>query len=174
MKKIFACFVCTGFLALFSACNSGTTEEVTTEDSTTTGVTANNDQEGANATMNADESNRSYKDLYTGSTIKVHRDAATGRYVNAETNSVIEYYYDPATSDTFDASGRVVNMALIRGADGKYTVDEAKVKFQSDGDMKMKSADGETKVKLETNGDGKIKNASGKVKVKDGEVEVKE
>jgi hypothetical protein len=52
-------------------------------------------------------------------------------------------------------------------------VDESKIKFQGDGDVKMKSADGETKVKLETNGDGKIKNDSMKVKVKDGEIKVK-
>ncbi len=138
-------------------------------DSTAMTTTTTDETVGDNSQMVS----KSYVDLYTGSTVKVSKDEATGSYMNTETRSPVEFYFDPETHDTFDTRGRVVNMSISKGTDGKYMVDESKIKFQGDGDVKMKSADGETKVKLETNGDGKIKNDSMKVKVKDGEIKVK-
>ena len=166
MKKIFFPFAgAIAFMTMVS-CGSGSGDEISDTTSTTTSTDA--------TTGAASADTKSYVDLSTGSTVKVRRDEQSGKYMNAETNLPIEFYFDPVTHDTFDVTGRVVNMAITKGADGKYIVDETKIKFQSDDDVKMKSADGDTKVKLETDGDGKIKTDTSKIKVKDGEVKVKQ
>lgn len=182
MKKFFMPLALAMGVCLASCGGSG---NQTTSDSTTTTTTSAGTEGSASTSTDASTGSSSstaasgsssrptkeyYMDLSTNKRVKVQRDEASGRYLNSETHQPIDYYYDPETNDTFDVQGRVVNMALTRGAGGKYSVDESKIKVQGDDDLKMKSADGNTKVKLETDGDAKIKTDSSKIKVRDGKI----
>lgn len=172
MKKTFWSF--TALAAIFlTACggsDSGeNTDTLSAAESTTTTSVADNGSSNPNG-----GTTRQYKDVYTGSDVQLEKDPATGYYMNVQTHQPIDFYTDPATADTFDMRGRVVNSAIIRDKSGRYKVDETKVKFQSDGDLKIKDAEG-NKAKLETDGDAKFKDADGnKIKIDDGKVKVKE
>ncbi|MDB5246508.1 MAG: hypothetical protein JWQ40_902 [Segetibacter sp.] len=167
---------CTIAVVTFAACGGSSTTEETTADSLSS-VSSTTESTNAASDTSATGSasmKSSYVDLYSGSTVKLEKDEKTGYYLNAETHTPVEYYIDQSTNDTFDRSGRVVNMALIKGSEGKYTVNESKVKIQGDGDLKVKTADGGAKVKIETDGDAKYKDDSVKIKVRDGKVKVKD
>ena len=75
--------------------------------------------------------------------------------MNYETDQPFDYYfYSPASRDTFDRFGNVVNSYLLKDAKGIYTIDEKKwkVKQDSDGDIKMKDEDG-NKIKYDASSD---------------------
>lgn len=189
MKKVIMPLACVMAIVSIASCNetsstSSSTDSLKAADGSTTA-----------SPMSADGATKtSYVDLYSGSAVEVRKDTATGHYINIQTNEPLEYYVDPSTADTFDIAGRIVNNAIAKGPDGKYILDESKIKtadgkikVQGDGDIKIK--DGDIKVKLETNGDIKMKSGdskekikgdkykskdeSGKVKVEDGETKVK-
>ena len=170
----------------FTACGGGNNNNESTADSisaTTTTSTGTDESTASSGTDNSGTtgsksssgpSKESYTDLSTGSTFTIEKDPSTGYYRNKQTGKRVQYYFDPATNDTFDYQGRLVNNALTKSSIGVYNLDESKIKIQSDGDVKMKSADGDTKIKMETDGDGKIKTDSTKIKIRDGEVKVKD
>jgi hypothetical protein len=166
-------------LAIFSlgACNNGSDETTTTDSSS---VTTSTDTAGSGTTVSGSstttfDTSANYVDLKSGKTVRLRRDATSGRVRNVEDDSEILWYFNPVTNDTFDVEGNVVNNYLIR-ENGSYRLDEErwKTKTQSDGDLKAKSPEGE-KVKLESDeGEGKVKTADSKVKVKsDGTVKEK-
>jgi hypothetical protein len=174
MKKVLMPVCAVALLSIVS-CNQSSTSE-TTADSTTTTTTGSSTDAGANSTTATSgttttvDENASYVDLKSGKTIKVKRNQQTGKYINSETNEPLMYYINPATADTFDVDGRVVNNALVKGAEG-YTVDETKIstdngklKVQGDGDIKAK--EGDVKAKIETDGDMKLKSGDSKEKIK--------
>lgn len=164
MKKNLVSFV--GVLSVlgFMACNSNNDSTTTTDSASTTTETATTNE----------ASGRSYVNLSTGSSVKIKKDSVSGYAVNEETNEPVSYYIDISTNDTFDRSGRIVNNALIKGADGSYTVDESrvKVKTQGDGDVKMKDED--SKVKLDADGNNtKVKTNDYKMKSDEEETKIK-
>ena len=178
-------------LVLFTACSEN--GENTTTESNTTETNASGNGAGtaaANGESNtAGGATGTYVDLYTGAPIEIERDETSGNYVNRMNHETVQFYVNTSTSDTFDMKGRMVNNALLRTSEGQYTINEAKVKVDSDGDIKIK--DGDTKIKYdESSGSIKVKDGDSKeklkddkykkktedtkVKVKDGEVKVKD
>lgn len=130
----------------------------------------------------------SYVDLNTGNTVemRVHKDTRVATPTKPGSGTVT-YYVNPATSDTIEAStGRIVSGALVHNNDS-WTVDETKIKIDSDGSYKEKTEDSKYKVdadgsekykdgdvKIKKDEDGlKIKTDDKKIKVKDGEMKIK-
>ncbi len=111
----------------------------------------------------------SYTDLNTGKTVYIVADPTTGWAVDSISKVPVEFYIDNS-GDTLFQTGVVVNNAIMK-TDGKWTLDETKIKRDGD-DIKIKNEDG-SKVKMEADGDLKTKSADGKVKVEDDTVKVK-
>jgi hypothetical protein len=124
-----------------------------------------------------------YVDLNTGKTITLKKDSATGYMVNTETNEPVTLYVNTNTHDTiYGRTGKVINNAVVKTGDGKYTYqadgdikvtdkDGSSLKVEPDGDYKIK--DGDYKKKVEKDGDIKIKDGDTKIKIEDGEKKVK-
>ncbi|SKB83978.1 hypothetical protein [Daejeonella lutea] len=111
----------------------------------------------------------SYTNLSTGKTVYIVADPTTGWAVDSITKVPVEFYIDNS-GDTLFQTGVVVNNAIMK-SDGKWTLDETKIKRDGD-DIKIKNEDG-SKVKIEADGDMKTKTDAGKVKVEDDTVKVK-
>ena len=106
--------------------------------------------------------NDRYYDLTAGRYVKVEKDEATGKMVNAETREPVYMYVDTKSKDTiYGATGEVVNGHVVKTGDGKYDIDdEYKIKYgdykkKVDGD-EVKIKDGDTKTKIE-DGEKKVK-----------------
>ena len=138
MKKIFLPAVAGLAMLTFASCDSGTTDETTTDSVVTETTTSSMETSGSTIDMDA-----SYMDLSSGKTFTIARDTVTTYYVNRETREPVLYYVNVATNDTFDRSGRWINGALIKMDDGSFSVDESrlKVKTDEDGDIKIKDGD---------------------------------
>lgn len=109
-----------------------------------------------------------YKDLNTGKTVYIIADPETGWAVDSISKVPVEFYIDN-NGDTLFQTGLVVNHAIMK-SDGKWTLDETKIKRDGN-DIKIKYSDG-SKVKMEDE-DLKIKTEAGKIKVDDDTVKVK-
>ncbi|MDP1795813.1 MAG: hypothetical protein Q8K53_00720, partial [Daejeonella sp.] len=80
----------------------------------------------------------------------------------------VEFYLNNA-GDTLFQNGLVVNHAIMK-ADGKWMLDETKIKRDGD-QIKIKFEDGD-KIKIDGE-DMKIKDADGKIKVEDDTIKIK-
>lgn len=111
-----------------------------------------------------------YRDLNSGETIDIWYDAVGMRTLNKKTGAPVEFYINTATNDTVFGRGRfVVNNYVIRGEDGKWQLNDGKVKVDGD-ELKVKVGD----QKLKIDGDEiKIKSNGVKMKSEDGELKVK-
>ncbi len=176
---------------LFAACNDSATETTTSEDSSTnmsssTTSVPNTDMDATVVTTSEQSAfeSRSFVNLETGKSITLRRDTVSYKYVDATTNSDAGYYYDPATNDTFDSRGYIVNNSLTL-SNGNYKIDEVKVSANPDN---IKIKDEMSKYKMDHNssklkeGDDKIKQRgdtykektdSTKLKVDDGKMKIK-
>ena len=111
-----------------------------------------------------------YRDLNTGETIEIWYDAAGIRTLNKKTGAPVEFYINTTTNDTVFGRGRfVVNSYVIKGEDGKWKLDDGKVKVDGD-ELKVKV--GDQKFKIDGD-DIKIKGNGVKAKTEDGEIKVK-
>ena len=108
-----------------------------------------------------------YVNLNTGESVDVIADPVTGYAINSKTNKPVYLYV--ANRDTIFTTGLVVNSKLILRPDGKYEVDETKVKIDDD-KVKIQYQDNET---TNPNGDYKIKVDGDEVKIKDGDTKIK-
>ena len=173
--------VCALGLLSFVACKN--------EEQTNSTTDSLSNSEVSTTTSGTEMQSGSYVDLYTGSPVEVSKDEQSGKYMNKKTNEPVYFYINTSTNDTFDVLGRIVNNALIKLDDGKYQVDDARVKIDSDGDIKIKEEDGD-KIKMDASSgnvkvkeDGtkekfkddkyKMKNDSVKIKIKDDKVKIK-
>ncbi len=111
----------------------------------------------------------SYTNLSTGKKVYIVADPTTGWAIDSISKVPVEFYID-TTGDTLFQTGVVVNNAIMK-TDGKWTLDETKIKRDGD-DIKIKNEDG-SKVKMDAEGDLKVKGEDGKVKVDDDTVKVK-
>jgi hypothetical protein len=111
-----------------------------------------------------------YRDLNTGETIDIWYDAVGMRTLNKKTGAPVEFYINTSTNDTVFGRGRfVVNNYVLKGDDGKWKLNDGKVKVDGD-ELKVKVGD----QKLKIDGDEiKIKGNGVKAKSEDGEVKVK-
>lgn len=112
-----------------------------------------------------------YIDLNTGDTLDYIYDADKKTVMNRSTNLPVDLYVNTYTGDTVYGRGRfVVNGLLMQGADGKWKLDENKVKIDGN---ELKIKDGSRKLKIDgdnikiKDGDAKAKSNDEKMKVKD-------
>ena len=189
MKKVIMPFAFAAAVVGFVSCSGSSTETTTTDSISASSSTSETSGATTSEVTTAPEMKESYTELSTGEKVSIEKDASTGFYINKSTRKPVDFYYDAETHDTFDTRGRVVNMAITKGANGSYMVDESRIKVQSDGDLKITNDATDTKVKLETNGDTKVKtddykektrgddykykDDSTKIKVKDGKLTIK-
>jgi hypothetical protein len=183
-----------GLLVLsLAACNSGsstTTTDSTTVAADTSQTTATDASASNNIPVHFDAS-ASYVDLKTGKPVKLRVDTVTHYIVEEVTNQPVMYFINPATNDTFDRSGRIVNRALIRSSNGDYTIDESRITVSSDDNSSTSATDaddtadtanttadetttatGNSKTKIKED-KFKQKTDNSKVKVKEDKVKVK-
>ena len=114
--------------ALVTACNND--KKLEAENA---GTTNSNDVTLEKAEVKQGE----YINLITGEQVSIVKDTITGIAVDRETQLPVEFYYDPISLDTMYQSGMVVNNLLIREGEGKYQLDDAKIKIEGD-EMKIK------------------------------------
>ena len=132
-------------------------------------------------------------DLSTGETIDVYYDTGEWRTVNRANNQSVDFYVIsyPATS-TYDTvhgvTGLIVNNMITKNAEGKWTFDDTKVKWDGKelkmkdkygrkvkwekGELKVK--DWNSKYKSEKGDDTKYKQEWDKVKWKDDEIKIEQ
>jgi hypothetical protein len=111
-----------------------------------------------------------YRDLNSGETIDIWYDKVGMRTLNKKTGGPVEFYINTSTQDTVFGRGRfIVNNHIIKGEDGKWKLDDGKVKVDGD-ELKVKAGDQKFKI----DGDEvKIKGNGVKAKTEDGEVKIK-
>jgi len=110
-----------------------------------------------------------YVNLNTGEKVNIIADPVTGIAIDQSTQQPIELYYNPSTNDTLYQSGMRVNNMLIKEREGKYRLDDTKIKIDGD-EIKIKNDS--SKIKIDGD-EMKIKSSDGKMKVDDDEVKVK-
>jgi hypothetical protein len=118
--------------------------------------------------------NRVYLDPNTGDSIQIWMDPSSHKLRNRRNNNdYVTLYVDPVTADTFYGEGYVVNNMVVKVPDGKYKLDEGKVKIEGN---KLKYKEGSYKGKVKVTDDA-VKTKEGhhntKVKVSGDSVKVK-
>ncbi|RKD16203.1 hypothetical protein BCY91_04810 [Pelobium manganitolerans] len=176
MKKIFLGMATVALLA--TACNNNKNAEENAD-------TMAHDHDAMTSMDKPEVREGEYVNLASGEKVNIVRDPETGIAVDSKTQLPVEFYYDPVSLDTMYQNGMVVNSMLIKEKEGKYRLNDTKIKIDGDeikvktdssklkidGDeMKMKSPDSKMKVDGE---DGKLKTDDTKIKVEDGETKVK-
>lgn len=179
MKKIFLSIA--ALAIIFTACNNDTKTEDNTVDADNTEV----ENDGMEVVEKPIVKEGEYINLISGEKVTIIADPTTGIAVDSKTQIPVEFYYNPTTLDTLYQNGMVVNRMLIKEGEGKYKLDDMKIKIDGDkikiktdtsklkidGD-EMKMKDGEEKTKMD-NDEMKIKSPSGKVKIDDEGTKVK-
>ncbi|HEV8081837.1 MAG: hypothetical protein H0W12_07305 [Chitinophagaceae bacterium] len=171
MKKQFLFLSATVLIGL-SACNDDGKTTDTTTTATNPGDTTIKTTTTTTTTMSvhpiANFEHRTFMNIKTGKPVKLRIDTVNHYYVDVVTNKEPDYYYfDPATHDTFDYMGRVLNNAIMMN-NGSYTVDETRLMPQDN----MQTPAPETKMtdnKMTDNGKSgnlKIKQTDDKYKKK--------
>lgn len=137
------------------------------------------------ATESVEQVNNSkYVDLKTGQPVDLYYDSKKKKTYSATNDEPVDLYVNVATGDTIYGEGRfVVNNYVLKTEDGKYKLDNKKVKIDGDeikikeGNKKfkmsaeeMKMKDGDTDVKIKADADeSKIKTDEMKTKKEEGE-----
>jgi hypothetical protein len=110
-------------------------------------------------------------DLYNGEPIEVYYDTVTWRTVNVQTKAPVDYYVirykatDMKPDTVHGITGIVVNDLLMKNAEGKWTLNDARVKWDGN-EWKMKDKYGR-KIKWEK-GELKVKDWNSKYKAETG------
>ena len=171
MKKTYAILVLAASI-MWSSCGENKNETVATDSTmnNTSAMSSDNGSTNSEPTVAVNKSfnvSGSYVDLRTNKLVKFKIDSSSQYLMNYETDEPFDYYfYSPASRDTFDRFGNVVNSFLLKDGKGIYTIDEKrwKVKMDSDGDIKMKDEDG-NKIKYDASSDKvKMKNEDTTIK----------
>lgn len=177
MKKIILSIAAVA--VIFTACNNDKKVEDGTNDTVVT------DDDGMEVVEKPVVKEGEYVNLISGEKVNIIADPTTGIAVDSKTQIPVEFYYDPVTLDTLYQNGMVVNRMIIKEGEGKYRLDDMKIKIDGDEikiktdtsklkidgeDMKIKNGDEKTKI---DNDEMKMKSPEGKVKIDDGETKVK-
>ena len=175
MKKQFFLMGAAAILG-FAACNDNGTSNTTKTDSTTTtnpGDTTIQTTTTTTATTKtvhpiANFEHRTFYNVKTHKPVKLRMDTVYHYYVDVNTNKEPDYYYyDPATKDTFDYWGRVLNNALMMN-NGDYTIDETRLSTENTTTTPVQSSDTGT-----MNSTNKMNNGKMKIKQKDDKIKIK-
>ena len=127
------------------------------------------EKENDNATSTTSQR---YVDPNTGAPVDLYYNAHEKMTYNRETDKPVQFYVNTNTGDTVYGRGRyVVNGYIIRGEDGMFRLDDAKVEVDDD-EIKIKGENGKLKIDDDEikykDDDVKMKKESGEpVKVKE-------
>jgi hypothetical protein len=137
---------------------------------------SNRNWNNSNARSNEDMP-YTYIDLNNGDTLDYWYDTDKKTVMNRTTNLPVDLYINTYTGDTVYGRGRfVVNGLVLQGQDGKWKLDESKVKMDGD---ELKIKDGKRKLKIDgqdikvKDGKNKIKSDEKQAKIKDGDTKAK-
>ena len=177
MTKIKQLLTITGSVLIIASCQEAANNESDLKsDSITT------DQPAVD--NNVQTNNSKYVDLKTGQPVDLYYDSKKKKTYSAGNDEPVDLYVNVATGDTIYGEGRyVVNNYIVKTEDGKYKLDDKKVKIDGDeikikeGNKKfkmsadeMKIKDGDTDAKIKTDADeSKIKTEDMKTKDEKGE-----
>ncbi|MBU0697449.1 MAG: hypothetical protein KKE39_13140 [Bacteroidetes bacterium] len=131
--------------------------------------TINTSEEGMMKVDKPTVKSGSYVNLSTGKKVYVIPDPITGVAIDSITQIPIEFYYNPITLDTIYQNGLTVNHMLINLGNGKYKLDDMKIKIDGD-EIKIKTDT--SKIKIDGT-DMKIKSGDQKTKITDDTIKVK-
>ena len=172
MKKQFFLMGAAAILG-FAACNDNGTSSTTTADTTVatnpgdTTIQTTTTTTTTTKTVHpiANFEHRTFYNVKTHKPVKLRMDTVMHYYVDVTTNKEPDYYYyDPASKDTFDYWGRILNNALINN-NGDYSIDE--MRLSSDVTPPVQHADTGTMNSTDKmNGKMKMKQKDDKMKVK--------
>ena len=178
MTKIKQLLAITGSVLIIASCQEAANNENDVKsDSITT------EQQPA-VENNAQTNNSKYVDLKTGQPVDLYYDSKKKKTYSASNDEPVDLYVNVATGDTIYGEGRyVVNNYIVKTEDGKYKLDNKKVKIDGDeikikeGNKKfkmsadeMKIKDGDTDTKIKTDADeSKVKTEDMKTKDEKGE-----
>ncbi len=109
--------------AAFMACNSNKNKEMA-------GDSTSYDESSMTTQTEVKVVPGKYTDLNTGKTVYIISDPQTGWAVDSISRVPVEFYIDNS-GDTLFQTGLVVNNAIMR-ADGKWMLDETKIKRDGD------------------------------------------
>jgi hypothetical protein len=130
------------------------------------------------AVENTQPSNTKYVDLKTGQPVDLYYDSKKKKTYSTTNDEPVDLYVNVATGDTVYGEGRyIVNNYIIQTEDGKYKLDNKKVKIDGDeikikeGNKKFKIEEGEMKMKDE---DAKIKADADESKIKTEDMKIKD
>jgi hypothetical protein len=160
----------------FAACNDNGTSNTTKTDSTTTTNPGDTTIQTTTTTTTttktihpiANFEHRTFYSVKTHKPVKLRMDTVLHYYVDVTTNKEPDYYYyDPASKDTFDYWGRVLNDALINN-NGDYTIDESRLSSETTTTPTATTVD-----KGSMNSTDKMANGKMKMKQKDDKLKVK-
>lgn len=113
------------------------------------------------ANENATSTSQRYIDPNTGAPVDLYYNAHEKMTYDRKTDQPVQFYVNTNTGDTVYGRGRyVVNGYIIRGEDGLFRLDDAKVEVDDD----------EIKIKGEN---GKLKIDDDEIKYKDDDVKIK-
>ncbi len=111
-----------------------------------------------------------YIDPNTGAPVDLYYNAHEKMTYNRENDNAVDFYVNTNTGDTVYGRGRyIVNGYIIRGEDGKYMLDDTKVKIE-DGELKIKDENGKLKI---DDDEMKYKEGDYKKKVDGDEIKIK-
>lgn len=74
-----------------------------------------------------------YVDLNTGKRLELEIDTISHRVIDKITRYPVLHFIDLTANDTLDQSGRVINRAIRKGADGSWYIDEDKLDNKKNG-----------------------------------------
>ncbi len=159
----------TGSVLILAGCQDANNESDVTTDSVATEQPA---------VDNAQTNNTKYVDLKTGQPVDLYYDSKKKKTYSASNDEPVDLYVNVATGDTIYGEGRfVVNNYIVKTEDGKFKLDNKKVKIDGDeikikeGDKKFKIEDGEMKIK---DGDTKLKADADESKMKTEDMKTKD
>jgi hypothetical protein len=177
MTKIKQLLTITGSVLIIASCQEAANNESEVKaDSITTEQHA--------VDNNAQTNNSKYVDLKTGQPVDLYYDSKKKKTYSAGNDEPVDLYVNVATGDTIYGEGRfVVNNYIVKTEDGKYKLDNKKVKIDGDeikikegnkkfkmsaDEMKIKDGDTDTKIKADAD-ESKIKTEDMKTKDEKGE-----
>lgn len=149
---------------VFAACNNNQKSTSKEVDST-----RNGSNDGMITIKKSTVKSGTYVNLSTGQKVYVIADPITGVAIDSITQIPIEFYYNPITLDTIYQNGLTVNHMLINLGNGKYKLDDMKIKIDGD-EIKIKTDT--SKIKIDGT-DMKIKSGDQKTKITDDTIKVK-
>lgn len=177
MTKIKQLLTITGSVLIIASCQEAANNE---NDAKSDSITT----EQPAVDNNAQTNNSKYVDLKTGQPVDLYYDSKKKKTYSASNNEPVDLYVNVATGDTIYGEGRfVVNNYIIKTEDGKYKLDNKKVKIDGDeikikegnkkfkmsaDEMKMKDGDTDTKIKADAD-ESKVKTEDMKTKDETGE-----